>query len=199
MVSLCITGIFTQVPFSTVFPATRIPNWFKHRRKGHTIRIKASPNWYSNNFLGFAVSAVMYIGNSSSTYCNLDSHDHNLESGSSRIYSFIDDHMRELEFTRGDHLWLAYIPSVFSFKWSRINFTFHADNWFCMVKYCGICPMYIKSSSSDEYDNDWNYSRAVMIVMREILVEVSFLISFNIMQWTEAPKKPQVEEACRKM
>ena len=100
----------------------------------------------------------MYVGNSSSTYCNLDSHDHNLESGSSHIYSFIDDHMRELEFTRGDHLWLAYIPSIFSFKWSRINFTFHVDNWFCMVKYCGICPMYIKSSSSDEYDNDWNYS-----------------------------------------
>ena len=70
------------MPFSTVFPATRIPNWFKHRRKGHAIRIKASPNWYSNNFLGFAVSAVMHIGDSSSTYCNLDSHDHNSESGS---------------------------------------------------------------------------------------------------------------------
>ena len=134
--------IFTQVPFSTVFPATRIPNWFKHRRKGHAIRIKASPNWYSNNFLGFAVSAVMHIGDSSSTY-------------------FIDDHTRKLEFARGDLLWLAYIPSVFSFdseKWSRINNTFHADNWFYIVKYCGICPMYIKSSSIDEYDNDVHYS-----------------------------------------
>ena len=120
MFSLCITGIFTQVPFSTVFPATRIPNWFKHHRKGHTIRIKASPNWYSNNFLGFSVSAVMYIGNSSK---------------------------------------LEVVTSMI------------------MI---GIIP-------------------AVMIVMREILVEVSFLISFNIMQWTEAPKKPQVEEACRKM
>ena len=130
------------MPFSTVFPATRIPNWFKHRRKGHAIRIKASPNWYSNNFLGFAVSAVMHIGDSSSTY-------------------FVDDHTRKLEFARGDHLWLAYIPSVFSFdyeKWSRINYTFHADNWFCIVKYCGICPMYIKSSSIDEYDNDVQYS-----------------------------------------
>ena len=64
------------MPFSTVFPATRIPNWFKHRRKGHGTRIKASPNWYSNNFLGFAVSAVMHIGDSSSTY-------------------FIDDHTRK--------------------------------------------------------------------------------------------------------
>ena len=130
------------MPFSTVFPATRIPNWFKHRRKGHAIRIKASPNRYSNNFLGFAVSAVMHIGDSSSTY-------------------LIDDHTRKLEFARGDHLWLAYIPSVFSFdyeKWSRINYTFHADNWFCIVKYYGICPMYIKSSSIDEYDNDVHYS-----------------------------------------
>ena len=149
------------MPFSTVFPATRIPNWFKHRREGHAIHIKASPNWHSNNLLGFAVSAVMNIGIGSSIYCNLDSQDRNSESGSSSIYStFIDDHTRELEITRGDHLWLAYIPFVFIFdseKWSRILFTFHADSGFSEVKCCGICPMYIRNSSSDEYDSDGNY------------------------------------------
>ena len=120
--------MFTQVPFSTVFPATRIPNWFKHRREGHAIHIKASPNRHSNNFLGFAVSAVMNIGIGSSIYCNLDSQDHNSESGSSRIYStFIDDHTRELEITRGDHLWLAYIPSVSaSILRNGIDFTIHS-------------------------------------------------------------------------
>ena len=166
-----------QVLFSTVFPGSRIPNWFKHSRKGHTIHLKASPNWYSSNFLGFAVSAVIKIGDGSPTYCNLDSHDRDSEPVSSRICSFTDDHTRELEGTRDDHLWLAYIPSVFGFnceKWSRIKFTFHTDTWNCNnVKFCGICPVYIKSSSDevcssssdrsysssdDKYDSDGNYS-----------------------------------------
>ena len=148
------------MPFSTVFPANGIPNWFKHCRKGHTIGIEVSPNWNSNDFLGFAVSAVMKIGDSSSTYCNLDWYDHNSESGPSSIYFFIDDHTRELQFTEDEHLWLAYIPSVFSLdseEWSGVDFTFHTDNEISSVKCCGICPMYTNSSSSDEYDSDGNY------------------------------------------
>ena len=94
------------------------------------IHIKASPNWFSSNFLGFAVSAVITkVRHGCPTYCNLDSHDPGSESVlSSRICSFTDDRMGKLEDTRDDHLWMAYIPSVFSFrseKWSGIKFTFH--------------------------------------------------------------------------
>ena len=70
-----------QVPFSTVFPGSRIPDWFEHGRKGHVIHIKESPNWYSSNFLGFAVSAVITkVRHGCPTYCNLDSHDPGSES-----------------------------------------------------------------------------------------------------------------------
>ena len=144
--------------FSTVFPGSRIRDWFKHCRKGHVIRIKASPNWYSSNFLGFAVSAVIAkIRHGCPTYCNLDSHDPGSESVlSSRIYSnsLMTDRMGKLEDTRDDHLWMAYIQSVFSFrseKWSRIKFSFHTGTGDCNnVKLCGICPVYIKSSSDED-------------------------------------------------
>ena len=84
--------------------------------KGHVIHIKASPNWYSSNFLGFAVSAVITkVRHGCPTYCNLDSHDPGSESVlSSRICSFTDDHMGKLEDTRDDHLWVAYIYHQFS-------------------------------------------------------------------------------------
>ena len=59
------------------------------------IHIKVSPNWYSSNVLGFAVSAVITkVRHGCPTYCNLDSHDPGSESVlSSSICSFTDDHM----------------------------------------------------------------------------------------------------------
>ena len=150
-----------QVPFSTVFPGSRIPDWFKHRSQGHEINIKVSPNWYTSNFLGFALSAVIapekeFLRSGWLTYCNFGCRALKSKWESNHVCSFIDAHTCQLEHTiiESDHLWLAYIPSIFGFnceKLSQIKFSFVTDRMSCTVKRCGVCPVYIKSSSDEDY------------------------------------------------
>ena len=157
-----------QVPFSTVFPGSTIPDWFMHYGKGHEVDIDVDPDWYDSNFLGFALSAVIEPMDESittgwSTYCNLDLCDLNSESESSCICSFTDVRTRQLEHTtiNSDHLWLAYVPSFFGFngkKWSRIKFSFSTSGKSCIVKHWGVFPLYIEGSGDDSYNRDGDYS-----------------------------------------
>ncbi|XP_034675196.1 disease resistance protein RML1A-like [Vitis riparia] len=159
-----------QVPFSTVFPGSTIPDWFMHYSKGHEVDIDVDPDWYDSSFLGFALSAVIAPKDGSitrgwSTYCNLDLHDLNSESESesSWVCSFTDARTCQLEDTtiNSDHLWLAYVPSFLGFndkKWSRIKFSFSTSRKSCIVKHWGVCPLYIEGSSDDNYNHDGDYS-----------------------------------------
>ncbi|KAI5349881.1 hypothetical protein L3X38_002772 [Prunus dulcis] len=40
-----------------------IPNWFCHQNEGSSINIKLPPDWFRTDFLGFALSVVVYINN----------------------------------------------------------------------------------------------------------------------------------------
>ena len=149
-----------SIPFSTVFPGSRIPDWFKHRSEGNEINIKVPPNWRSGcNFLGFALSAVIapkkkFLTGVWFTYCDFLS----CESESNRVCSFVDYHTLQLQSTTigSDHLWLAFIPSIFGFngeKWSRIRFSFYTNRSSCVdVKGCGIRPLYIESRGDSDGD-----------------------------------------------
>ncbi|XP_027082366.2 TMV resistance protein N-like [Coffea arabica] len=44
--------------FSICLPGGRIPSWFTYQNWGPSIRIKLPSNWYSDEFMGFAVCAV---------------------------------------------------------------------------------------------------------------------------------------------
>ncbi|KAJ9707309.1 hypothetical protein PVL29_002340 [Vitis rotundifolia] len=143
------------IPFSTIFPGSEIPDWFRHHSQGHEINIEVPPDWYINsNFLGFALSAVMAPQQDSRAwymYCDLDTHD--LNSNSHRINSFFGSWTYQLQHTpiESDHVWLAYVPSFFSFsceKWSHIKFSFSSSGG-CVVKSCGFCPVYIKGTSDE--------------------------------------------------
>ncbi|CBI39197.3 unnamed protein product, partial [Vitis vinifera] len=143
------------IPFSTVFPGSEIPDWFRHHSQGHEINIEVPPDWYINsNFLGFALSAVMAPQHDSRAwymYCDLDTHD--LNSNSHRICSFFGSWTYQLQHTpiESDHVWLAYVPSFLSFsceKWSHIKFSFSSSGG-CVVKSCGFCPVYIKGTSDE--------------------------------------------------
>ncbi|WKA11538.1 hypothetical protein VitviT2T_029028 [Vitis vinifera] len=145
------------IPFSTVFPGSEIPDWFRHHSQGHEINIEVPPDWYINsNFLGFALSAVMAPQHDSRAwcmYCDLDTHDLNSNSNSHRICSFFGSWTYQLQRTpiESDHVWLAYVPSFFSFsreKWSHIKFSFSSSGG-CVVKSCGFCPVYIKGTSDE--------------------------------------------------
>ena len=149
------------VPFSTIFPGSGIPHWFMYRSEGHKINIKVSPNWYSSNFLGFALSAVVAPEKESltsgwSTFCNLGYRALNLNLKSICIFSFVNELTRQLEQTTigSDHIWLTYVPSFLPLgieKGSRITFSFGTDTESCIVKRCGVCPVYIRRSSDEDY------------------------------------------------
>ncbi|KAJ9707301.1 hypothetical protein PVL29_002333 [Vitis rotundifolia] len=157
------------VLFSTVFPGSGIPDWFEHRSEGHEINIQVSQNWYARNFLGFALSAVVAPEKESLTsgwitYCDLGcgALDSKLKSNGIFSFSFFDVFTKHLEhITIGsDHMWLAYEPSFLGFaeKWSCIKFSFRTDRESCIVKCCGVCPVYAKSNSDDESNSDGDYS-----------------------------------------
>ena len=154
---------FAGIPFSNVVPGSGIPDWFRDRREGHDINIEVHQNWYSstpgsnNNFLGLALSAVVapqdgFLGRGWYPYCDLYTQN-DPKSESSHICSFTDGRTYQLEHTpiESDHLWLAYVPSFFSFsceKWSCIKFSFGTSGE-CVVKSCGVCPVYIKDTTND--------------------------------------------------
>ncbi|RVW77851.1 hypothetical protein CK203_054315 [Vitis vinifera] len=154
---------FAGIPFSIVVPGSGIPDWFRHRMEGHDINIEVHQNWYSstpgsnNNFLGLALSAVVapqdgFLGRGWYPYCDLYTQN-DPKSESSHICSFTDGRTYQLEHTplESDHLWLAYVPSFFSFsceKWSCIKFSFGTSGE-CVVKSCGVCPVYIKDTTND--------------------------------------------------
>ncbi|XP_037494761.1 disease resistance protein RML1A isoform X4 [Jatropha curcas] len=48
--------------YRIIFPGYSIPNWIQHQDTGFSITLPLPPNWYEN-FLGFALSAVLCIGN----------------------------------------------------------------------------------------------------------------------------------------
>ena len=109
--------------FSTVFPGSGIPDWFKHRSKRwRKIDMKVSPNWYTSNFLGFALCAVVApkkksLTSSWSAYCDLEFRALNSKWKSNRSFHIFDVFTRGLkDITIGsDHVWLAYVPSFLGF------------------------------------------------------------------------------------
>ncbi|KAJ9707271.1 hypothetical protein PVL29_002313 [Vitis rotundifolia] len=157
-----------EVPvlFSTVFPGSGIPDWFENRSEGHEINIEVSQNWYASDFLGFALSAVVApekepLTSGWKTYCDLGCGALNSKLKSNGIFSFsfVDGWTQYLEhITIGsDHWWLAYVPSFLGFapkKWNCIKFSFRTDRKSCIVKCCGVCPVYTKSNC----DGDYSYS-----------------------------------------
>ena len=145
--------------YNIILPGSKIPDWFRHRSQGREINVKVPSNWYDNsNFLGFAISAIIEPNRGSEMwfmYCDLDTQD--LNSTSHRILSVTGVWSYRLESTpiESDHVWLAYIPSFFSFtrdRWSHIKFSFSSMYDDCNVKSCGICPLY-KEDPSDEAKN----------------------------------------------
>ena len=169
MVSVVQQNPEVPVLFSTVFPGSGIPDWFEHRSEGHEINIQVSQNWYSSYFLGFAFSAVVApekepLTSGWKTYCDLGCGAPNSKLKSNGIFSFFVDDSTELleHITIGsDHWWLAYVPSFIGFapeKWSCIKFSFRTDRESCIVKCCGVCPVYTKSNSDDESKSDGDYS-----------------------------------------
>ncbi|KAJ9691468.1 hypothetical protein PVL29_013598 [Vitis rotundifolia] len=159
------------VLFSTVFPGSGILDWFEHRSEGHEINIQVSQNWYASDFLGFALSAVVAPEKESLTsgwitYCDLGCGALNSKLKSNGIFSFsfVDGWTQYLEhITIGsDHVWLAYVPSFLGFAPEKLSlkFSFGTSEKSCIVKHCGVYPVYIRSSRDEDcsYIDDGNPS-----------------------------------------
>ena len=219
MVSVVQQNPEVPVLFSTVFPGSGIPDWFAHRSEGHEINIQVSQNWYSSYFLGFAFSAVVApekepLTSGWITYCDLRCGAFNSELKSNGIFSFsfVDDWTEQLEHITiaSDHMWLAYVPSFLGFspeKWSCIKFSFRTDKESCIVKRCGVCPVYIRSSTLDDaestnahaYDLEWferqpNPSISNIKIRSLVFIAIlSFLLLVRIFYWAPCQIPPLVD------
>ncbi|KAJ9676142.1 hypothetical protein PVL29_024912 [Vitis rotundifolia] len=157
-----------EVLFSTVFPGSGIPDWFKHRSKGHEINIEEFANRYTSNFLGFALSTVVapekeFLG--WLTYCDLEICALNSKWKSNRSFRIFDAYSFEFHHIKigSDHVWLAYVPSFLGFAPEKLSlkFSFGTSEKSCIVKHCGVYPVYIRSSRDKDcsYIDDGNLSK----------------------------------------
>ena len=48
-----------NVAFSVAFPGSEIPEWIRHQNVGSSITVKLLPDWYNDDFLGFALCSVL--------------------------------------------------------------------------------------------------------------------------------------------
>ncbi|KAL6316251.1 hypothetical protein AAG906_017798 [Vitis piasezkii] len=51
--------LLENIAFSIVFPGTGMPEWIWHQNVGSSIKIQLPTDWYSDDFLGFALCSVL--------------------------------------------------------------------------------------------------------------------------------------------
>ena len=147
------------VPFSTILPGSVIPDWIRHQNPESEVSIDLSPNWFSSNFLGFALSAVIDFN------C-VRHHANNSEPGFKICVSLISKygtvfchdalyhHSHGDGLIEPDHVWLAYAPVSSSIEWHEVN---HIHASFLVIAYmppvitrCGVGLMYSREEDVNE-------------------------------------------------
>eukprot|EP00261_Vitis_vinifera_P032198 XP_019073441.1 PREDICTED: TMV resistance protein N-like [Vitis vinifera] len=142
--------LLENIAFSIVFPGTGIPEWIWHQNVGSSIKIQLPTNWYSDDFLGFALCSVLeHLPER--IICHLNSDVFN--------YGDLKDFGHDFHWTGNivgsEHVWLGYQPCsqlrLFQFndpnEWNHIEISFEAAHRFNssasnVVKKCGVCLIY---------------------------------------------------------
>ncbi|KAL6327534.1 hypothetical protein AAG906_021625 [Vitis piasezkii] len=142
--------LLENIAFSIVFPGTGIPDWIWHQNVGSSIKIQLPTDWYSDDFLGFALCSVLeHLPERIICHLNSDVFD----------YGDLKDFGHDFHWTGNivgsEHVWLGYQPCsqlrLFQFndpnEWNHIEISFEAAHRFNssasnVVKKCGVCLIY---------------------------------------------------------
>ncbi|RVW60037.1 TMV resistance protein N [Vitis vinifera] len=138
--------LLENIAFSIVFPGTGIPEWIWHQNVGSSIKIQLPTDWYSDDFLGFALCSVLeHLPER--IICHLNSDVFN--------YGDLKDFGHDFHWTGNivgsEHVWPGYQPCsqlrLFQFndpnEWNHIEISFEAAHRFNssasnVVKKCGL-------------------------------------------------------------
>ncbi|TXG70980.1 hypothetical protein EZV62_005915 [Acer yangbiense] len=131
------------------YPGSEIPKWFDFRSMGSFINVELPPNWFSNNFLGFAFCVVtsdhpIDFEAKCSDYsiiswkCNFKSKDGHRcvwdkPWGSTLVYS---NHV----FLKSPFLPFS-LPELLCYE-NEVSFEFHIDSSFLKIEKCGVHLMF---------------------------------------------------------
>ncbi|KAH0978140.1 hypothetical protein GBA52_027859 [Prunus armeniaca] len=133
-----------------------IPKWFSHKSEGCSIKIELPPDWFSTDFLGFALSLVV-VGASSylSIRCK---YNFKTSNGESHEVNHDFSQARGNIFAKGSFScdgvivwWHNQRPTAFYKLVTEVNVHFHLKSIFnkpCEVEVekCGICLLYGKDA-----------------------------------------------------
>lgn len=100
---------------SSICIGNEIPEWFQYQSEGYSIDIKPPPDWYSNNFLGFAVCMVaQFWGYDSDQFLEFkcDFHFKSNDGGSQKFTAFQESWVRHsaVLYSKPHHVYILYQP-----------------------------------------------------------------------------------------
>lgn len=95
--------------FDIVLPGSEIPEWFRFRSGGPSIKTRLYSNWCRSEWMGFAVCVLLPAKTSSyNFYCRIRACGTDLDASAKCINT---DYMGIS--LQGDHLWQFYLPRHF--------------------------------------------------------------------------------------
>ncbi|KAL5778580.1 hypothetical protein ACOSQ2_009317 [Xanthoceras sorbifolium] len=140
------------------FPGSEIPDWFNFQNTGCFITIKLRSGWFSNNFIGFAMCAVVAFRNYQDdgrglyvrSKCTLERQDgRGNHIGYGSLYEQYSGYHDGPRCISSDHVFMGFDFFMyprdngdFAYK-NRVAFQVYLSNSKCCeVKRCGVCLLY---------------------------------------------------------
>lgn len=159
---------------SICHPGIEIPKWFNYQSEKSSIDVKLSPDWHGNNFLGFALCAVVAFGGCHlnfkylNFYCELLFKTDNGERRGYFCWNFPNWENGELEQERtilcSDHVFMWFKHEDYDNCLDAVDVSFNfvlrdergqlVDSIVCKVKRCGVRLLYLQDAM--EFRNFFN-------------------------------------------
>nr|XP_011469998.1 PREDICTED: TMV resistance protein N-like isoform X2 [Fragaria vesca subsp. vesca] len=129
-----------SLSFNMSLPGSEVPDWFNNQCRGSSVTVKLPPNWFDNEFLGFAICAVSDFKGPHNDASDLSALCHCSLKGNHGLYEFsftlLDWGFSTDRILESDHMFLAYVPwSEYRFieKGKRVNQRYFTEATFEIV------------------------------------------------------------------
>ncbi|RVW41430.1 Retrovirus-related Pol polyprotein from transposon TNT 1-94 [Vitis vinifera] len=135
-----------NVAFSVAFPGSEIPEWIRHQNVGSSIKVKLLPDWYNDDFLGFALCSVL-----------------------KHLPERIACHLKHIWMGYQPCSQLRLFQFNDPNDWNHIEISFEAAHRFSssafnVVKKCGVCLIYAEDLEAIYTQNKIQLSRGHTVV-----------------------------------
>ncbi|KAK9224731.1 hypothetical protein WN943_009767 [Citrus x changshan-huyou] len=165
-----------EIPSGTIcFPGSELPEWFMFQSMGSSATFKLPPDWFSYNFVGFALCAVVAFrdhhddgwGFQVFCECKLKTEDGLCRVAVGHLTGWSDGYPGP-RYIGSDHVFVGFDFYMFSDGFDEYYYSdevfiqFYLEDRrcvdFCEVTKCGIHLLYAQDFADSTEDSVWNFS-----------------------------------------